>query len=233
MWVQKLIWFLGRFIFFMLLIPILIGIVYTLSHDQWRLALIFMVLCILILYKGLIRIGIPENSIVLRDGKVVFYIPEKTVRDRFDFASRGQTIAQLPHYGLLNRPYKLEIFSPDDREELISCRLSLNLGYIMEVAGWQKVYDNYLLYQDNLAQEVRKKLFKSSARISWPSPVPGEGEMTEYLQPVVAELNLGLENFGLKIEEATCTFMAGPTFIRFVAAEQEMVEKAAVRPGAA
>jgi hypothetical protein len=212
----------------MLLIPLLIGIVYTLSHDQWLIALIFLVLCVLVLYKGLIRISIPENSIVVREGKVVFYIPEKTVRDRFDFASRGQTIVQLPHYGLLNRPYKLEIFSPDNREGLNSCRLSLNLGYIMELSGWQRVYDNYLIYQDNMAQEVRKQLVKSSARMTWPPPVHGEEEMAGYLKPVVAELNLALENFGLKIEEATCTFTAGPTFVRFLAAEQEIVEKALV-----
>ena len=43
-------------IFYMLLIPILIGIVYTLSHDQWWAALIFMVLCVLVLYKGLVRL---------------------------------------------------------------------------------------------------------------------------------------------------------------------------------
>lgn len=231
MWVQKMIWFLGRLIFFMLLIPLLIGIVYTLAHDQWLIALIFLVLCVLVLYKGLIRISIPENSIVLRDGKVVFYIPEKSVRDRFDFASRGQTIAQLPHYDLLNRPYKLEIFSPDDKGGLNSCRLSLSLGYIMELSGWQRVYDNYLLYQDNMSLEVRKQLFKSAGRMTWPPPVHGEEEMAEYLTPIVAELNLALEDFGLKIEAATCSFTAGPTIVRFLAAEQEMVEKAVVSGG--
>src|SRR5512136_3000853 len=112
MWVQRMIRLLGRFIFYMLLVPILIGLVYTLSHEQWTAALIFMILCVLVLYKGLIRIHIPENSLVVREGKVVFFIPEKTVRDRFDFASRGQTIVQLPHFGLLDRPYRLEIISP-------------------------------------------------------------------------------------------------------------------------
>src|SRR5689334_8554693 len=101
MWVERMIRFLGRMIFYMLLIPILIGLVYTLAHDQWRAALVFMVLGILVLYKGLVRIRIPANSLVVRDGKVVFFIPEKSVRDRFDFASRGQTIIQLPQYGLV------------------------------------------------------------------------------------------------------------------------------------
>lgn len=56
----------------------------------------FLVLSVFILYKGLIRIKIPKNSAVLHDDKVVFFIPEKTERDRFDFASRGQTIIQFP-----------------------------------------------------------------------------------------------------------------------------------------
>ena len=77
MWVQRMIWLLGRMIFYMLLIPLLIGIVYTLSHDQWLAALIFMVLCVLVLYKGLIRLKIPANSLVVRDGKVVFFIPRR------------------------------------------------------------------------------------------------------------------------------------------------------------
>ena len=232
MWIQRMIWLLGRIIFYLLLVPLLIAIVYTLSHDQWTAALIFMVLCVLVLYKGLIRLKIPANSVVVRDDKVVFFIPEKTVRDRFDFASRGQTIVQLPHYGLLDRPYKLEIFSPDNKGGLNSCRLSLNLGYIMELTGWQRAYDNFVVYQDRLSLAVRRQLFKSSAQLAWPSPLQGEEDMEEYLKPIVAELNRGLENFGLKIEEATCTFTAGPTLVRFVAAEQEIVEKAVVPGGA-
>ena len=232
MWIQRMIWILGRMIFYMLLIPLLVGIVYALSHDQWTAALTYLVLCVLVLYKGLIRVKIRANSIAVRDGKVVYVIPEKTVRDRFDFASRGQTIVQLPHFGLLDRPYKLEIFSPDTKGGLNSCRLSLNLGYIMELTGWQRTYDNFVLYQDRLSLAVKGQLLKSSAQLAWPFPLPGEEGMEEYLKPVVAELNRGLENLGLKIEEATCTFTAGPTLVRFVAAEQEIVEKAAVPGGA-
>jgi hypothetical protein len=233
LWVQRMIRLLGRMIFWMLLLPLLIGLVYTLSHDQWTAALIFIVLCVLVIYKGLIRLKIPANSVVVRDGKVVFYIPEKTVRDRFDFASRGQTIVQLPHFGLLDRPYKLEIFSPDTKRGLYSCRLTLNLGYIMELTGWQRAYDKFILYQERLSLEVKGQLFKSSAHLSWPAPAPGEEDMEEYLKPIVAELNHGLEDFGLKIEAAVCSFTAGPTLVRFVAAEQEIVEKAVVTGGAA
>jgi hypothetical protein len=232
MLIQKLIWFLGRMIFYMLLVPLLIGLVYALSHDQWTAALVFLVLFVLVLYKGLIRLTIPANSVVVRDGKVVFYIPEKTIRDRFDFASRGQTIVQLPHFALLDRPYKLEIFSPDTRGGLNSCRLSLTLGYIMDQTGWQRAYDHYVVLQDRMSLAVRRELFKSSARLAWPSPPHGEEGMEEYLKPIVAELNSGLENLGLKIEGATCTFTAGPTLVRFVAAEQEIIEKAAVAGGA-
>ncbi len=219
-------------IFYMLLLPLLIGVVYTLSHDQWLAALIFMILCVLVLYKGLIRVTIQANSLVVRDGKVVFFIPEKTVRDRFDFASRGQTIVELPHFGLLDRPYKMETFFPDNKGGLNSCRLSLNLGYVMELTAWQRAYDNFVRYQDKLSVVVKRQLFKSSVQMEWQFPVQGEEDTDEYLKPIVAELNLGLENLGLKIEEATCKFTAGSTLVRFVAAEQEIVEKAIV-PGEA
>jgi hypothetical protein len=225
MWIQRMIRLLGRMIFYMLLLPLLVALVYTLSHDQWRAALILIVLCVLVLYKGLIRLTIPENSVVVRDGKVALFFPKKTVRDRFDFASRGQTVIQLPHFGLLDRRYKFEIFSPDPKGGLHSCRLSLDLDYIMELTACQRAYDNYVLYQDQLPFEVRRQLLESSAHLGWPFPSHGEEDWEEYLKPIVAELNRGLENFGLKIEEATCTFAAGPTLVRFVAAEQEMVEK--------
>ena len=219
-----MIWFLGRILFYMLLLPLLIGVVYTLSNEQWWTALVFMTMCVFILYKGLIRINIPKNSVVVRDGKVVFFVPEKTVRDRFDFASRSQTIVQLPHYGLLDRPYKLEICYPDDKGGVNSCRLSLNLGYIMDLTGWQLVYDNFVLHNEQLSFVVKQQLYKSSANIVSPFPLQEE-DMDEYLKPIVAELNLGLGSLGLKIEDVTCKFTAGSTLIRFVAAEQEMVER--------
>ena len=102
----------------------------------------------------------------------------------------------------------------------------------MELTGWQRAYDHYIVLHDRMSLAVRTQLFKSSAHLAWPAPVPGEENREEYLKPIVAELNRGLENLGLKIEEATCTFTAGPTLVRFVAAEQEIVEKAAVQGGA-
>jgi hypothetical protein len=57
-----------------------------------------------------------------------------------------------------------------------------------------------------------------------------EEDMDEYLEPIVAEMNLGLESLGLKIEKATCKFTAGPTLVRLIAAEQEVVENT-VFPG--
>jgi len=212
-------------IFWMLLLPLLIGIIYTLSHDQWWAALIFIVLCVLVLYKGLIRITIQANSLVVRDDKVVFFIPKKTVRDRFDFSSRGQTIVQLPHYGFLDRPYEIEIFSPDNSGGLNSCRLSLNLGYVMELTALQRSYDNFVRYQNQLSLVVKRQLVKSSVHMVLPSLPLREEDVNEYLEPIVAELNLGLENLGLKIEKAMCKFTAGPTLVRLVAAEQEVVEK--------
>ena len=226
MTIQRTIWLVGRFCFYALLLLLLVVVIYTLSHDQFLAGLIFGVLFILALYKGLICIKIPAYSLVVRDGKVVFFIPEKTVRNRFDFVSRGQTIVELPHYGLLDRPYKLEIFSPDNEGNLYSCRLSLYLDYIMEPAAWQRAYDSFALHQERLSFEVRRLLLKSSARLVCRLvPLQDEETMQEYLKPLVAELNLGLESVGLNVEEANCSFTAGSTLVRFVAAEQEILEK--------
>jgi len=231
MWIQRMIWLLGRMLFWMLLLPLLGGIIYTLSHDQLWAALVFIVLCVLVIYKGLIRLTILANSFVVCDDKVVFYIPKKTVRDRFDFASRGQTIVHLPNYGLLDRPYEIEIFSPDERGGLNSCCLSLNLGHVMELAAWQRLYDNFVRYENQLSLVVKKQLLKSSGHLTLPKlPLREEEDVDEYLAPIVAELNLGLENMGLKIEKAMCKFTAGTTLVRLIAAEQKLVEKA-VLPG--
>lgn len=224
--IQRIIWVVGRILFYALLLLLLVVVIYTLSHDQWLAGLIFGVMFILALYKGLICIKIPAYSLVVRDGKVVFLIPEATVRNRFDFVSRGQTIVELPHYGLLDRPYKLEIFSPDNEGGLYSCRLSLDLDYLMEPTAWQRAYDSFVLHQERLSLEVRRLLLKSSARqVCRPAPLQGEEAMQEYLKPLVAELNLGLESVGLIIEKANCSFTAGSTLVRFVAAEQEILEK--------
>ncbi len=229
MWIQKLTWLLGRMIFWMLLLPLLIGVIYTLSHDQLRAALIFLVLCALVIYKGLIRVTIQPNSVAVRDGKVTYFIHEKTVRNRFDFTSRGQTIVQLPHYDLLDHPYKVEIFAADNAGGLHACRLSFTLGYLMELPALQRAYDSYLRHQEHLSFEVKKRLFQSSGQIAWP-PFPLPGEEGEYLKPIIAELNLGLEALGLKIEEAACDCTEAPKFVRLLAAEQEMVENAEREP---
>jgi hypothetical protein len=212
--------------FYALLFLLLVVVIYTLSHDQFLAGMISGIMFFLALYKGLICLKIPAYSLVVRNGKVVFFIPEKTVRNRFDFVSRGQTIVELPHYGLLDRPYKLEIFFPDSQGGLYSCRLSLHLDYILEQTGWQRAYDSFVLHQEKLSLEVKRLLLQRSAHlVCRPIPVQGEEAMQEYLEPLVTELNLGLENVGLKIEEANCTFSSGSTLARFIATEQEILEK--------
>lgn len=228
MTIQRTIWIVGRICFYASLLLLLVVVIYTLSHDQFIAGMIFLVMFISVLYKGLICIKIPAYSLVVRDGKVVFFIPEKTVRNRFDFVSRGQIIVELPHYGLLDRPYTLEIFFPDNEGSLYSCRLSLHLDYDIELTGLQRAYNSFVLHQERLSFEVRRLLLKSSASlVCRPVSLQGEEVMQEYLKPIVAELNLGLESVGLKIEEVNCSFTAGSTLVRFVAAEQELLEKGA------
>ncbi|MCM0082905.1 hypothetical protein L4X63_15025 [Geomonas sp. Red32] len=224
MFIQKLIWFFGRMIFYMLLLPLLVGVVYTLAHDQWTAAVIFLVLMVLVLYYGLIRVRIPANSVVVRDDKVVFFIPEKTARDRFDFVSRGQKIVELPSWALFDRPFRVEAFFPDGENGVGVCRLTLALGYVMELAGWQRLYEHFISYQDQLPLAVRRQLVESAARMVWLSPPERDQDLRDYLKPVVAELNLGLENLGLKIEEATCTFEARKVVARVVADDQVLIE---------
>jgi hypothetical protein len=228
MWIQRLIWFLGRMIFYMLILPLAIGSVYTLANDEWLAALIFTVLFFLVLYHGLIRIRIRPHSVVVRNDKVVFFVPEKTISNRFEFVSRKQKIVELPSYALLDRPFTVEIFSSDNGSAVNACRLSLKLGYIMELTGWQRAYDGYIRYQDQLPLAVKRQLYKSATQIVRLPPAPGKENTQEFLEPIVAELNLGLENLGLVIEETTCTFEAGPTLARILADEQKNVELATI-----
>jgi hypothetical protein len=229
--IQRVVWVMERALFYAVFFLLLGVVIFTLSHDQFMAALIFGILFILALYKGLICIKIPAYSVVVRNGRVVFFIPENTVRNRFDFVSRGQTIVELPHYGLLDRPYKLEIISPDSGGNLHSCRLTLHLDYLMNQDAWQRAYESFVQHKERMSLEVRRLLLKSSDRlVCQPGPSQGKEALQEYLKPLVAELNLGLESIGLIIEEADCTYSAGPKLVRFVAAEQELLEKAAAGP---
>src|SRR6266571_313550 len=226
MTIDRLTWILERVFYYSLMFLLLASAIYSISHDYSLAALILFVLFIFVLHKGVVCISIPANSLVLREGKVVFLIPEKTVRNRFDFVSRGQTIFTLPHYSLLDHPYKLETFFPDNKGGLYACRLSLQLVYNTELTALQRAYDSVILHKDWLKYEVSRLLFKSSGCLVCP-PVSLQNEeaIQEYLKPLVAELNLGLESVGLKIKEANCSFTAGPTLVRLVAAEQVILEK--------
>ena len=224
--IQRFIWLIERVAVYTILFLLLAVVIYTLAHDLWIGALVFGILFIAALYKGLICIKIPAFSVVVHNGTVVFFMTEKSVRNRFDFVSRGQTIVELPYYGVLDRAYKLEIFSPAGDGTLSCCRLSLHVDYLLEESAWQKAYDSFVKHQERLSLEVRRILAKSSEQlVCLPVPLEGEEAVKEYLQPIIAELDLGLESIGMKIEEATCTFSSGPTLVRFVSGEQEVMEK--------
>lgn len=225
MWIQRMTWILGRVIFYTLLILLMVIVIYTLSTDKWMWALISGVFFILVLYKGPICLKILEYSLVVQDGKVVFFITEPTVRNRFDFVTRGQTIVELPHYGLLDHAYKLEIFSPDNGE-LRSCRLSLHLSYLPEPAALQHAYDCFVRFQEKMAWEVKRVLLKSADSLACGPVFPEGGKaVQDYLEPIVAVLNQGRESVGMKIDKADCSFTSCSTAVRFVAAEQEVLEK--------
>jgi len=224
--IQRIVWLVGRILYYVLLISLLAVVIYTLSHDLFLPGLIIGCVFILVLYKGLICVKIPAYSVAVRDGSVVFFFPEPTVRNRFDFVSRGQTIVELPHYDLLDQPYKVEIFAPDGEGGIHACRLTLHLDYHLEPEALQRAYDSIVLHQEKLSLEVRRLLLKSSSRlVCRPVPLQGEDAVQEYLEPLVTELNRGLESVGLKIEEAGCSFTTGSTLARLVATGQELAEK--------
>lgn len=227
MLIQRITRILGRIIFYTLLVLLMGVVIYTLATEKWLASLVSGVIFLLLLYKGLIRQKIPGSSVLVHDGKVVSFIPEKTICNRFDLVTSGQTIVELPRYGLLDHPYTLELFAPDKADGLYACRLSLRLDYDLEPAALQRAFDCFFLYQEKMQWEVKRVLIKSAASLVCRRvPLEGEETMQEYLKPIVAELNSGLESVGLKIVEASCSFTAGSSLIRFVAAEQEVLEKA-------
>src|SRR5450631_1316072 len=118
---QRIVWLVGRIFYYSLLLLLLGIVIYMLSQDLFLGGLIFGVLFFLVLYKGLICITIPAYSVAVHNQMVDFFFPEKVVRNRFDFVSRGQVIFELPHYSLLDRPYTLELFFTDNDGKLYAC----------------------------------------------------------------------------------------------------------------
>lgn len=226
MTIDRLTWILERVFYYLLMFLLLASAIYSITHDYAPAALILFILFMIVFHKGVVCISIPANSLVMRKGKVVFLIPEKSVRNRFDFVSRGQTLFTLPHYSLLDHPYKLEKFSPDGKGGVYACRLSLQLGYDTELAALQRAYDSIVAHEEWLKFEVGRLLLKCLGSLACPPvSLPDEEAVQEYLKPIVAELNLGLESVGLKIVGASCSFTTGPTLVRLVAAEQAIFEK--------
>jgi hypothetical protein len=102
----------------------------------------------------------------------------------------------------------------------------LHLDYVLEDAAYQKAYDSFAIHGEKLSLEVKRLLLQSAAKLdSLPQPQPDDAALQASLQPLVVELNKGLATVGLKIEAISCTFSAAATMVRFVAPEQELVEK--------
>lgn len=226
MQLHRIVWYVDRFAIYVVLSVLFVVVMFTLAFQQWLISIIAMVMFILALYKGLIRLKILKNSVVVRDGKVLFFVPETTVRNRFDFVSRGQSIVKLPEYQLLDRPFKVEIFYPGREGTVCSCRLSLLFAYLMQPAAWQRAYESFVEHGERLPLEVKKVLLKGCAQIELqPVTITGEDAMREYLTPIVSHLNLVLESVGLEVADVQCSFIEGPTLARLLGADQQDVEK--------
>jgi hypothetical protein len=223
---QRFVWFVDRFMVHVVLIVLSVVIIFALTREIWLLSLIGGIMFLFALYKGLIRLKILSNSVVVRQGRVFFFVPETTVRDRFDFITRGQSVIQLPEYQLLDRPFKVELFFPGREGSLCSCRLSLRFAYLMQPTAWQRAYDSFAAHGERLPHEVKRLLLKSCDLLELQPPsIFGEDAIREYLAPIVSHLNLGLESVGLEIIAVQCSFTEGSTLARFLAGDQQDFEK--------
>lgn len=224
---QRMVWFVDRFAIYAVLFALLVGLTLALAHELWLISMVILVVFLLALYLGLVRIKILTNSVVVCDGKVLFFVPETIVRNRFDFASRGQRIVELPEFQLLDRPFKVEIFLPGREGRVGCCRLSLRFEYLVQPEAWQRAYDSFVTHGERLPLEVKRVLQKSCAGMELTLPVAATGDeaMREYLAPVVAHLNRALAEVGLEVVEVQCSFAEGPTHARLLGADQQEVEK--------
>jgi hypothetical protein len=224
--IQRIIWLSGRIMFYLSLFLLLLVVTFSLAKEHWWTSLAAMVILVLTIYRGLIRLKVPANSVIVRDGKVVFYIPRTTIRNRFDFVTRGQSIVELPEYQVLDRPFKMEIFFPGSEVTVHSCRLSLRLFYLMQPAAWQKAYDCFVEYHERMPMAVRKLLLKSGdGMVLRPPAITGEDAVRRFLTPIVSALNLELGSIGLEVVDVRCSFTAGSSLARLVASEQEILDK--------
>jgi hypothetical protein len=222
---QRFFWFVNRFMIHMLLIVLSAVIIAALTYEKWLFSLFGGILFLFVLYKWLIRLKIHKNSVVVRNGRVFFFVPNTTERDRADFATRGQKIIHLPEYQLLDMPFKVELFFPGREGSVCSCRLSLHLAYSMQPAAWQRAYDSFVEHGEQLPQEVKRLLLKSCDLLKLqPAAIPGEDAIREYLVPVISHLNIGLETVGLEVMEVQCSFTEGLTLARYLAVDQQYFE---------
>lgn len=222
---QRFFWFVNRFMIHMLLIVLSAIIIAALTYEKWQISLIGGIVFLFVLYNWLIRLKIHKNSVVVRHGRVFFFVPKTTVRDRADFATRGQKIIRLPEYQLLDIPFKVEFFFPGSEGSVCSCRLSLHLAYSMQPAAWQRAYDSFVEHGEQLPQEVKRLLLKSCDLLGLkPAAIPGEDAIREYLAPIISHLNLGLESVGLEVMEVQCSFTEGLTLARYLAVDQQYFE---------
>lgn len=223
---QRFVWFINRFTIHFLLIALSAAIIFALEYKIWPLSLIGGIIFLCVLYKGLIRLKILKNSVVVRHGKVFFFVPETTIRDRADFVTRGQSVIHLPEYQLLDRSFKVELFFNGAKGSVCSCRLTLRFAYLMQPAAWQRAYDSFVIHGERLPLEVKRLLLKSCDLLELqPLAMTGEDAVKGYLTPIVSHLNLGLESVGLEVVAVLCSFTEGTTLARFLAADQQDFEE--------
>ncbi len=211
--IQKLTWFLERTLYYALLLLTTGAVIISFASDKPVAGLIALILMMAVIHKGFARITIPAKSVVVAGEKVVLFVPEKAVLNRFDIISRGQSIVTLPVYGVFDRPYNLELFVTNG-EYVTSCLLTLKLAYGTDLAAWQCAYDSFIHHENRLADAVRSQLREAASGLSLGSVPEQRDENQEFLEPIVAVLNGSLASMGIEVKETGCSFEQGRMLVR-------------------
>lgn len=209
--IQKLTWFLERTLYYTLLLLTLAAVIYSFATEKMMAGVVALIFTMGVVHKGFARITIPAKSVLVRDGRVVFFAQEKTTLNRFDIISSGQKVVTLPVYGVFDRPYQLAIFFPSG-DSVTSCLVTLRLAYGTELPALQCAYDSFVLHENRFADEVKRLLTETALGIAF-SDVPEQGD-GDRLAPVVAGLNGGLAAIGVEIADASCSFENGRMLAR-------------------
>lgn len=212
--IQKLTWLLERTLYYALLLLTVGAVIISFASDKPVAGLIALILMMAVIHKGFARITIPAKSVVVAGDRVVLFVPEKAVLNRFDIISRGQSIVMLPVYGVFDRPYNLELFIAKG-EQVTSCLLTLKLAYGEDLTAWQYAYDSFISYENRFSDAIKSQLRQAASSLTLDTiPEQSDGNHQEFTEPIVTALNSSLASLGVEVKETSCSIETGKMLVR-------------------